>query len=368
MPEHHAKISPSSFSRVMACPASLQFSSYFLPDKGEDTTNRAAEEGTAQHEAVEYLLNWQDPPEVASNGIHITPFMLDAVHQVTDWTLAQSFDTLETEIRLPIGQALGMNDPDLCWGTSDIVATKGDELWVIDAKFGRNPVSPENNAQAMMYLIGALFVHEGPPIKKMRNVIIQPAAGGVKIAKVTKSAVTNFGTSARAAIADAFSQNPPFIPGDTQCQWCPRKGACRAFLRFSFDDVSHITDPAENHTSPEDLATLLNKEKAITAALKAAKQEALDRLASGQKIPGWMLSKTKPRAKYKDEDATFAALIEQGFDPDDIAPRKMAAQSSLAKLVGKDVLAEHIMHPEPGLAIAKDGEGEEHVDSEFSAL
>ena len=153
MPEHHAKISPSSFKRVRLCPASLLFAQQF-----PNESSAAAEEGTACHEAVERMLDGEfiEPGFVAENGITITAEHMPHIEEVVEWIVDQEFDRVYTEVRLPIGAALGLNDPDLCWGTSDVIGIKGSAMYVVDAKFGFVPVAATGNDQAMMYLTGAL--------------------------------------------------------------------------------------------------------------------------------------------------------------------------------------------------------------------
>jgi len=156
MPEQHARISPSAFKRVRLCPASLNFAAQF-----PNESSGAAERGTAMHEAVELGLDLMlpEPNTTMANGYTIDLNDHEDVEFVVDWVLAQDFDRLWLEERLPVGAGLGLNDPDICWGTSDIIGTKvepGAEkptLFVMDAKFGYVDVDVENNDQALLYSV-----------------------------------------------------------------------------------------------------------------------------------------------------------------------------------------------------------------------
>lgn len=374
----HAKIGPSSFSRVKACPASLRFESNF-----PNTTNPAAEEGTACHEAVERMLNGEhiEPGFVAENGIKLTAEHMAHVEEVFAWIADQEFDRLFTEVRVPVGLALGLNDPDMMWGTSDVVGVKGTALYVADAKFGIVPVAAETvdpetgevilNAQGMCYLVGAL--HEignrlPGEFDELWIVILQPKAGGVKKARVSMAQVRQFMDEARDAVRLALSADAPFRPGESQCRYCRASGACKAQVTAEFEAIEEVEDP--NLLGDAELSSWLGKVDEIIATAKAMKSVAIGRLQAGRKVPGYELDTGSGRAKWRDEEEVVAEIEAAGLDLDVYAPRKPTTQTALkAKSALGATMVEALVYRPPGEAkLVREGDAKRPVDPEFEAL
>jgi len=377
MPEHHAKIGPSSFSRVKACPASLRFAAMF-----PNETNKAAEEGTACHEAVERMLDGElvEPGFVADNGVEVTVDRFGHVEECFDFVADEEFDRIMTEIKVPVGQALGLNDPEIMWGTSDVIGIRGSAVSVVDFKFGFVPVEavttdPETgdrklNAQGMCYLIGALEVlaerFPGHDFDEFEIVIVQPRAGGVKRASVSWPEIHAFKEEARAAIMLALSDDAPFIPGEDQCRFCPASGSCKAQVLDEFEDLDKAEDP--DALSDEDLAAWLDKADHMIATIKAMQAAALQRMAAGRKVPGWAREQGNGRARWRDEEEVVAEIEAAGLDLDEYAPRKPVTQTALKRALGKDVVEALVVRPPGEIKLVRASEAKNPLDGEFEAL
>jgi len=366
MPSEHAKIGPSSFARVKACPASLRFAAQF-----PNESNPAAEEGTACHEAVERMLDGEhiEPGFVAENGITLTAEHIANVQEVVDWVIEQEFDRLYLEVRLPIGEALGLNDPDIMWGTSDIVGIKGSDITIADAKFGFVPVDPKNNAQAMCYLIGAIHAighHIPGDIDNIYNVILQPRAGGVKQARVTFEDIAKFRKEAIEAVNLALSPDAPFNPGPSQCRFCPGSGSCRAQITEEFEVIDTIEDP--DALTPEELARWLGEADHIIATVKAMQVTAMKRMEAGQTIPGWKRVAGQSRARWVDEEEVIEELERQNLDLDIYAPRKPATQTLIRKVLGNEVMNTLTTRPPGQPKLARVEDKGDPLDSDFEVL
>lgn len=368
MPTEHAKISPSSFARVRACPASLHFAAQFPDEESE-----AARIGTACHEALERLLDGEliEPGFIAENGIRITAEHMAHVDEALEWILDQGFDRVFTEVRLPIGHALGLNDPDAMWGTSDVIGIKGSALYVIDAKFGFVPVHPKGNSQAMCYLVGALrYIEDNPRIGQIDewwSVILQPRAGGVKQHRITSEEIRAFRQDAVEAITLANSADAPFIPGDDQCRFCPAAGSCKAQILSEFHDLDHVdTDKLSN----EELSEWLDKADHIISTVKAMQSAALSRLAAGQTIPGWKRVTGSSKARWIDEEEVLEEIKAAGLDLDVYAPRKPTTQTALraSKALGAETVEALVMRPEGQPKLARVEDPGDPLDAEFVPL
>jgi len=311
----HANISPSAFARVRRCPASLDYAAKF-----PNESNAAAERGTLMHEYMQALVD-QDPlPDIPDDD-------RDICEEVYDWVLEQDFDEIHTEVRLPVGESLGLNDPDICWGTADLVGIKGNTITNVDYKFGFNDVQP-GKEQDLMYLSGA--IHVFGPFEEMRVVIIQPASGGVKQLLVEPEALDAFRIEAKVGIYAALSADPEFNPGEEQCRWCPAAGQCKAQAEWALKRDFGV--PVED-LEGEEIARILQEEAAIRQFLDKVKEKAQVMLEfDPDSVPGWGIEQKAGRAQYADESEVVAACEEAGLDLDEVAPRKPIAQSKLKKV------------------------------------
>lgn len=380
MPEFHAKISPSSFARVRQCPASLKFAAMF-----PNESNAAADEGTACHEAVERILDGEivEAGFVAENGIKLTAEHIVHVEEVVEWVLDQEFDRLFLEVRVPVGEALGLDDPDMMWGTSDIVGFKDGHVTVADAKFGFVPVKaategPDgrivHNSQAMCYLSGAIHALGDKidgDIETMRNVILQPRTGNRldDEAFVSFSDLAEFKAEAAEVVRIALSDDAPFNPSEDACRFCPASGQCRAQITAEFEVLTEeVEDPGK--LSNEELSEWLDKVDHIIATAKAIKLAALSRLETGQKVPGWKRVQGTGRAKWFDEEDVIAEIEAAGLDLDLYAPRKPTTQTALRKAsaLGNKVVDTLIVRPPGEPKLVREGDDGEAMDNEFEVL
>lgn len=372
MPEFHAKISPSSFKQFRLCPASYGFAQQFK--KEDDRGGPAAQRGTALHEAVELLLDFEtvEAGDVMTNGHVITEDELIDVHMVSDWVVEQDFDQIWIEQKMPIGQALGLNDPDLMWGTSDITAIKNNNLYVVDAKFGFIDVSAEENDQAVCYTIGANFQFPSKNPKgydRFFNVIIQPRAGGVKSWDYNQSALKNMTKTVHDTIRKMMHEDAEFVAGEDQCRFCDASGACQAqmdqMLGADFDDMDKLTAGALDNAT---IANLLERDAAIRKALDNVKSQALQRLSVGQTIKGWKRVAGNTRAKWNDEADVVEMIIAEGLDVDEFAPRKPVTQTALRKVLGDPTVEALVVRPPGSPALVKASDKRPSLDNEFDVI
>lgn len=204
----HLKYSPSGAGRWMICAASIPLSQY-LPDM---PAHQSALQGTIKHEeAAEHLIkrtNSEDP--------HLNVY-LDEVRQHKGELV------VEHEVKVhSIHPELG--------GTLDAGIISDAVLRVIDLKYGKSPVSPVENKQLLIYMLG--LIDEGFKAKKYELVIVQPRTGWpVKRWQTTESYLSRFADKVAEAIERTLDPNPIMIAG-SHCFFCKAKHMCPAHLEY----------------------------------------------------------------------------------------------------------------------------------------
>lgn len=172
-PEEHSDIvGGSTAARRIGCPAS-----YLLEQKvpKDETGSVYAQEGTALHELMAVILGQGKEP------MDLLPFTYQKFSDETglvDWEFTvdadlwqdkgapalDAFDRYVENVEKEIGEPFEflieqrVEFPGItgAFGTSDIVGKCGEEVFIMDWKFGRGAVEVEENKQLSFYALGAL--------------------------------------------------------------------------------------------------------------------------------------------------------------------------------------------------------------------
>lgn len=322
-PSEHARLSPSSASRWMACPASLAMGES-MPHK--KSSSFFSDEGTAAHELAALILTNQAPVGYqdgyeATNGIFLTDQNIEYVDEyVRD--VREYADGHEMLIETRIDYSHVIDVPD-SFGTADVIilTADGEELQLHDLKFGRGvKVSAVKNKQLMTYALGALERFDiAGLVTRIRLGIHQPRISGISEWSLTRAELEEFGEDlkrgAQKAIAIADSGRPPepndFRVGDDQCRFCTAAAICPALGKHAtelvvdgFVDLDaveadtlkvQIIDGTRKLTSEtnDTISALLKNVDLIEGWCKAIRQHATDEMMVGRKIPGFKLVQGK---------------------------------------------------------------------------
>jgi hypothetical protein len=372
----HAEFSPSSLHRVIACPASYQASIPFRDD--EAPPGEAAERGTIMHAAFESAMrNLSNFSELSDDERGLT---LDALAAVGDWLTELKDVELYLEEHMPVGQFLGLDDPDLCWGTADLVAVTSGALYVVDLKTGRWPVTSEENIQLLAYLLGA--IHRFGTRRAYQVGIIQPPVSkAIQWWEVNPQSIVHHAGRLVSAIEAALGDAPEFRPGDSQCKWCPANGSCAHHARWALEDdfgppTSILTPeeigryrwttaadlankpetrdpPAPDTLTPEEIGHYLDREDAIKTFFDALRKRAIELQIAGTAIPGQKLVHKQTRERWLTGPEDLAEAFEaRGLPVPDLMPRTPLSPAQAAKLVGKAKLEGLTIKPEGQLTTA----------------
>lgn len=218
----HARYSPSAATRWLTCPGSIA-----LGESLTQGSSSAAEEGTAAHWLFESFDTRQYALH-APNGVVLTDQLVKTVKSSLDEMGERVTGKQFRELKMPTWRTLGLSEP-IIWGTADVVSLADDRAWLVDFKYGKYPVSPENNSQLLTYAVGLLDLVDDA-YEDFSLAILQPRAKhhwrqwDIKLKDIKEWADK---------LRDYFA-NPSdkIVPGN-HCFFCPAKHKC---ARRLFDE------------------------------------------------------------------------------------------------------------------------------------
>ncbi len=289
----HAFLSASGAPAWSRCEAKV-WREKDLPEE----TSVFAEEGTRAHEVLEGLIN---PVPCDQKWFDDHPAeMYDHVRKTLDYIYEQEFERIYAEQRLDISFITGEVG---AMGTADVVGLKGDQITIIDLKYGMGVrVEAEGNEQLIIYGAAALkeFDLIGD-IKTIKLVISQPRLNHTSEWLLTISQLSDIidtlTTKAKRILTAEGGDHLSATQGKVQCKYCkvkltcPERNALPLTTVIGFVDLDkedalvHKVEAARSniHTSNDShLASCMEVVDAIEDWCKDIKAEAYKRLMLGE--------------------------------------------------------------------------------------
>lgn len=370
---HSDVVGGSTADRRINCPGSYQMEQK-VPLELRNISSDAADEGTALHEAIQFILDENcDPADIVGrefNGRKITHKLVrDALEPAMDF-----FDALDEELD-PEGGLQFLTEqrcqmpgiPD-AFGTSDIVGRSDKRSVILDWKFGGGvPVKAEYvdedgtkrvNAQLMFYARAAM--HTCPsmfgtdPDWPVDLYICQPRARDadqmITKATVTVKQLEEFRMQLVAAVCEAQGENPRTKRGP----WC-RFADCKAICPHHTGpllDLSKINLAALEKNRPGEVEPVVPTNwgelfglylpvcDAAEEVIRAVRAQAHHWLEQGHTIvdgsgqPNYKLVPKRAVESYVDEEGAIRHAIGLGASEDDIyEPEKLKSPAQLGKVL-----------------------------------
>ena len=250
MPGKHAKLSASGSKRWMECPGSIVLEGLF-----DEQTSEYAEEGTRAHSVAETRLraylhpqNGKLAEDVQTLKEATDPEMWAYVGRYVEYC-ADLCDTLRMKyrvIRAYVEQRVNFS----AWvpggfGTVDFCVLGGDELHVIDLKYGKGvPVSAVDNPQPRLYALGVLseLGTIWDNLKTVTTHIFQPRLNAISTEELQVDELLDWGRAeVKPKAKRAAGMTRCFAPG-THCKFCRARATCKARAETVLGTISHILE------------------------------------------------------------------------------------------------------------------------------
>ncbi len=379
--EHSDVVGGSTAARRIGCPASYRLEK-LVPRN--DVGSVYAREGTALHELMAMALRDSIEPTDMLPYTFTAPrgwsFTVDqALWDAKGEPALAAFDAFVAKVEAEIGEPMRLlverrvEFPQIkgAFGTSDIIGRCGDEIFVVDWKFGHGLVAADENKQLLFYGAGALntektWLGEVQYDTPVTLVIIQPAneAQGRDIVQswtTDVARVEDYVAELHAAVAEAQTDDARCAKG-SWCTFARCKTVCplhiNAFGELGKKLAKLNEAKAASNGSPEDrldwaqrYAELLEMTELVGPLVDEVLAQAHAYAEQGNKIAGWGLqAKPEGNRKWAVEPRLLKLFFKRHrIKMDEWAERKLKSPTQIEKVLkARDIaLPKHYVERAP---------------------
>ncbi|MBR2783027.1 MAG: DUF2800 domain-containing protein [Firmicutes bacterium] len=344
----HALLSASSAHRWLMCPPSAR-----LEQKFPDSCSQYAAEGTLAHAIAElkvrkYAVEPMGPRKYANalKKLQADPLYQPEMQEHTDRYLEEikriclSYPDkpyVAVEQRLDFSAFVPGG-----FGTGDCIIIGGDELNVVDLKYGKGvAVSAEDNPQLRLYAVGAVLRYNMLyDIRTVRTTIVQPRLDSVSSEELPVNNLMWWAEQVVKPTAEQAAAGKGAYNAGEWCRFCRAKGECKARAEhyLTLADEYQQRDPAL--LSLAEAGEALEKAQALKAWVSDLEEFVLAQSLAGAEVPGWKAVEGRSLRQFTDQEAAFRALTAAGVPEALLYERKPLTLAATEKAVGKAQFAE----------------------------
>lgn len=338
----HALLGPSSASRWMACPPSVN-----LTKDMPDTTSEYAAEGSLAHEIAELKLK----KKIVDPGMSARKFNAEMkklkgrelyqeeMQEFTDiyvdfiqeqMCACENTPYVAVEQKVDFSQYVPQG-----FGTADCILISGDIIHIIDFKYGRGVVvDAEENPQMLLYTLGAYLAYNFLyDIKRIQMSIVQPRVSHFSSWECDVDYLLSFAEKAKEKALMASEGQGEFQAGK-HCKFCKAKTTCRtrAEENLELEGWQYALPPL---LKTHEVGHILKKAEDLAAWAKELKEWALSECLNGNEIPGWKAVHGRGSRSFTDTDEAVKVLVEKGIAEELLYERKYLTLAHMEKVIGK---------------------------------
>lgn len=348
MPEVHALLSASSAERWLNCSPSARLNAE-IEDKGSEY----AAEGTLAHTMCEIKLTGYISaiPKRTINS-KLNKLKKDERYQSEMDGYTDDYLNYVKEIAIGLPGAATIRVEEQVdysgyapegFGTADCLILYGDELHVIDFKYGRGvEVSAENNAQLKLYALGAMnkfaFLYS---TKKVVLHIVQPRINNFSRWETTADDLQAWGESIKPIAQLAYEGKGDFNSGE-HCRFCKLAATCRkrsednlALAQYEFKKPPELIHDGSPTLTDEEIGGALTLGSQLKKWYEDLEKHALCMILAGKKYDGWKAVEGRGTRNFRNPDRVPQTLEHIGLSPELAYERKVLSPAQLEKVVGK---------------------------------
>ena len=295
MTAHASLLRPSSAHRWLHCTASAA-----LEATQPESTSAYADEGSKAHDVARQVLTGTDWINITG----VDDEMIEVISNYVEYIRVLAGDNpIAIERRVDFSHITGQPDS---FGTADVVIAAGNELIVVDLKYGKGVrVDADWNEQLLIYALGALEEYSlFAEFDAVRVVIVQPRLDHVSEFSISIGELIAFGEKVRETAAKIAEGDTVYEPSEKTCRFCRAKGTCKALadhvhqvVTDQFQNVEQAAELMPELAEGEDLSRYLGEVDLIETWCKAVREKAYEHLAEGKDVPGYKLVAGKKGAR-----------------------------------------------------------------------
>jgi hypothetical protein len=311
----HAKLSASGSSRWLSCPGSM------IPDKGtkiDESSNRAAMDGTLCHEVAELCLTFGLDTEyfvgkifsIENTPLKFTNEFATYVDAYIDYVMSYYKQGFVIGIESRISYENYVNEG---FGTCDtfIIDHINKICHVIDLKCGRIQVEAKDNSQLMIYALGIRDKYNLTDDYIYIVHIVQPKIHNFDSFEFDNNYLSKFGAYVSKQANKIEHKSTERNASDKACKYCPNNPTCNTLKNYVDDTIKMDFDDLNNPVIESDktIIDVYNSIPLITGYLANITKLVHSNMMSGIKYPNLKLVESKTHRQYT-EDAE-AKLVEK---------------------------------------------------------